>query len=390
MLIEIALVSEQTLANVLPALHERPDRVLLVASAEMQRRGLHERQRRVLRHFDIDAQIVPDAPDGDLSAIRSFAAALLARVRREHADARLVLNATGGNKLMVLGFVEAFRGQARIVYADTQHQRIETLTVGGEAEAPQPMRDVLDVPDYLRAQGFVFESARSDGDHEMIDAARRKPAALHLGHRAQALRQFLGAMNRIAGAALDARGEQLVAPSQRFQRVSHPDWRDALKVLNGRNLLKWFGDEEIEFPDAGAARFCAGGWLEEYTWHCVIDARPFDARWSVAGRWEEGGARNEFDVLVTHRNRLLFIECKTARHGADAERDDQRLYKIESLGRNARGLFGETWLVTAREPTDAMRSRARESRVRIVGPQELPRLGALVREWMGEAPDRRA
>jgi hypothetical protein len=78
---QVALVSEQTLANLLPALHERPDRVLLVASAEMARRGLDVRQRRLLAHFGIEAQVVPGAPDADLARIHEFALDLLGRPR---------------------------------------------------------------------------------------------------------------------------------------------------------------------------------------------------------------------------------------------------------------------------------------------------------------------
>lgn len=89
------------------------------------------------------------------------------------------------------------------------------------------------------------------------------------------------------------------------------------------------------------------------------------------------------EPIALGRSRLLFIETKTTAFGADADRDDQRLYKIESLGRNARGPFGATWFVCARDPTEPMQIRAREQRIRIVGPKELPRLRELVREWMG-------
>lgn len=381
MLIEVALVSEQTLANLLPALHERPDRVWLVASAEMARRGLDVRQRRLLGHFGIAAEIVPGAPDADLARIHEFALELLGRLQAEHPGATLVLNATGGNKLMMLGFVEVFRADARIVYADTQHGRIETLAAGGGAREAVPMRDVLDVPGYLRAQGFAYSGARSDRAGELRAIAARKPAAKHLGAHAAALGGFLGALNQLAKQALDARGEQLLAPGQAFGSVHGADWRAALTVLNRCGALKWFGAEDIEFPDAEAARFCGGGWLEEYVWHVVRDARPFDARWSVRGRWE-GGAENEFDVLAAHGNRMLFMECKTLRLGTDEGRDADLIYKVDSLGQKARGLFGVTWLVSARPPAQPMIDRAGEQRIRIVGPAELPRLRERVVDWM--------
>lgn len=381
MLIEVALVSEQTLANLLPALHERPDRVLLVASDEMAKRGLHVRQRRVLEHFGIEAQIVAGAPDADLARIHDFALELLGRLQAEHPGVSLVLNATGGNKLMMLGFVEVFRGEARIVYADTQHGRIEVLPAGGSKPQAEPMRNVLDVPGYLQAQGFAYSGARSDRAEELQAADARKPAAKHLGTKAQALGSFIGALNGLAAKALDPSGKQLITPAQAFGSVHSADWREALKVLNRCGALKWYGEEDIEFPDAEAARFCGGGWLEEYVWHIVRDARPHDARWSVRGHWE-GGADNEFDVLAVHGNRMLFVECKTLRFGADEASGAERLYKLDSLGLRARGLFGVTWLVSARAPTEAMIQRAREQRIRIFGPTELPQLRQRVLDWM--------
>lgn len=386
MLIEVALVSEQTLANLIPALHERPDRVLLVTSAEMARRGSDARQSQLLREHGLTSEIVSGAPDADLARIHEFALELLGRIKDRYPQAEIVLNATGGNKLMMLGFVEVFRGDARVVYADTQHRRIETLPAPRAAADPaRPMRDVLDVPAYLRAQGFAYAGARSDDVHELASVHERKAAAVHLGDKASRLGTFISALNALAAKALDRAGEQLQEPRQRFRHASSKEWRDALTVLNRCAVLKWSGAEDIEFSDVDSARFCGGGWLEEYVWHVVRDANPYSARWSVRGAWEGGrAAENEFDILAVHGNQLLFIECKTLRHGAEQTKDADILYKLDSLGRNARGLFGASWLVAAREPTPQMSDRAREQRIRILGPAELPRLRKHVSAWMGE------
>jgi hypothetical protein len=388
MLVEVALVSEQTLANLIPALDARPDRVLLVTSAEMAQRRLHIRQQRLLRLHGIEAEIVPDAPDADLLRIHEFAFDLLTHLRRDFPDAAIVLNATGGNKLMMLGFVEVFRGDARVIYADTQHRRIETLPpASGPAEPARPMKNLLDVPAYLRAQGFVYAGARSDRKEELDAVAGRKAAAKHLGSHAQQLAGFFGNLSRLAGAALGPNDEQLRAPKQRFDGVHSDAWSEALQALVRGGVLQWSGGAEIEFFDAAAARFCRGVWLEEYVWHIVTDARPFDARWSARGAWESGrAAENEFDVLVAHGNQLLFIECKTLRLGVEQSKDADILYKLDSLGRKARGLFGATWLVAAREPTPHMEDRAREQRVRLLRPKELPRLREHVLDWMNNSP----
>jgi Card1-like, endonuclease domain len=74
------------------------------------------------------------------------------------------------------------------------------------------------------------------------------------------------------------------------------------------------------------------------------------------------------------------MECKTLRHRE--ENDNDLTYKVDSLGQDARGLFGETWLLTAREPSDVLRERARQGRITLLGPTELPRLRERVRMWM--------
>jgi len=78
---------------------------------------------------------------------------------------------------------------------------------------------------------------------------------------------------------------------------------------------------------------------------------------------------------------LLHIECKTLRYRD--ENDNEIAYKLDSLGHDVRGLFGRTWLLSAREPTEVLIARARRARIRLVPPSELQHLRDLVRAWRG-------
>jgi hypothetical protein len=153
----------------------------------MRRRGLDQRQRRLLRDHGIEADIMAGAPDADLAQIHEFALDVLATIKERFPEAALVFDATGGNKLMMLGFVEVFRGDSRVIYADTQHGRIETLPPArGRAEMSRPMDNVLDVPAYLRAQGFLYRSARSnhkDGLDYKWQTARASSASVCSGRQ---------------------------------------------------------------------------------------------------------------------------------------------------------------------------------------------------------------
>lgn len=101
----------------------------------------------------------------------------------------------------------------------------------------------------------------------------------------------------------------------------------------------------------------------------------------MTGAWESRrNSKDEFDVLTTLGNQLLFIECKTLRHRE--ENDAGLAYKVGSLGQDARGLFGATWLIAAHEPSPALHERAKQARIRIFGPNDLPRLRDPVRRWL--------
>lgn len=218
----------------------------------------------------------------------------------------------------------------------------------------------------------------------------RKPACKYLARNAAALGDFIGAINALAGKAMDDKGEQLVWPRQCFREKPRGRWAEALREIAESGLVDWQAGVEIDFRDIESARFLQGGWLEEYAWHIVRDEHVHDARLNFRGAWEgawEGAreARNEFDVLACHHNQLLFIECKTLKFDA-GQNDNDLSYKVESLGKDTRGLFGETWLLSAREPSGVLNDRSRQAGFRLISPSELPRLREQVRAWMRGRP----
>lgn len=390
MKIHIALVSAQILPNLIPILMERPDRVLLMVTPEMAARRLDRRLEKLLKEQGIGVELYLDVPDAGLREIKAYADALADRLIEEQAHAEIVLNATGGTKLMSFGFVEAFRGiAAHILYTDTAHRRIEYLpNAQASVPEPTPMGNVLDVPLYLAAQGFRFRRAASDEVSWREVVSQRKATCKFLGkHIADPnLQTFIGAMNRLVDRALEnipgTYEDRLVAPDQAFETVPFGIWAKALGELVKAGLITWQDSSpDVTFTSIEAARFVRGGWLEEYTWHTVKDAGAFDTRLSVEGVWADTRKTiNEFDVLACHINQLLFIECKTPRIGPNNE--NEIIYKLDSLSQDARGLFGDTWLLSARQPSDVLIERARQVRVRLIGPDELANLRELVLEWL--------
>jgi hypothetical protein len=352
----------------------------------MDGRGLASRFIKLLEKESLKVETKLHAPISDIGAIRKYAVMLREDILSQYSGAEIILNATGGTKLMALAFVDVFRDIAdKIIYTDTSHRRIEVFpNPSGNALSPVQMRNVLDVPHYLEAQGFCYLNARSDNADWQQKVASRKAICKYLADKVQTtqMQTLIGKMNFLADRALSHKASELTNAIQPFEPVPRGEWASFLTELNKAGLVYWRkGDRFIRFASAEAALFLRGGWLEEYAWHAARNNSISDIRCSVqVCVYNLPDLLNEFDLLACHANELLIIECKTlAFNGLN---DNQIAYKIDSLGNHVRGLFGETWLLSARMPTDTLIERARLARIRIIGPDKLNQLPSFMNEWV--------
>jgi hypothetical protein len=392
MKIHLALVSEQTLPNLIPILMEQPDKVYLFASKKMSNGGYAKHLADIIKHASqqngtqVETALFEEMPDAGMINIQDYALESATKIRAEYPDAEITLNSTGGNKLMAMGLVEVWRGEAeKIIYADTQHGRIEILPdSSGKVAQAIPMGNQLDVPLYLRAQKFSYAGAASDDPAWLDRVNARKQVCKQLAQDVTPLTGLISDINRMAGKAVEQqkvngqKRDVLLYPEQQLSVYPGQEFSAMLKMMRTAELILWKeGSKTVRLIDMDTVRFLQGGWLEEYAWHVLHDEKLFDVRLSV--NVTDKQTRNEFDVLACHHNQLLFVECKTLRFGS--ENDNEIAYKVDSLGQDARGLFGQTWLLSARSPTSILKDRAAKARIRIIGPDELPKLRDIVRAW---------
>ncbi len=148
----------------------------------------------------------------------------------------------------------------------------------------------------------------------------------------------------------------------------------------------------MEFTSLEAARYLGGGWMEHYALWIVRDNGAEESEAGVNVIWQDGDQQsrppNELDVVAVHRNRMLLIECKTARFGNNDVKDQEILNRLESLGRNAGGLFGKAVLLSARKMNDDMRSRARAYRLPWFDCTNLKDFQPFVKEWLGQGVEK--
>lgn len=394
--LHLCILSGQSLPNLLPLCLYRPSRIVLAVSADMQpnvapfiktllRIGLIERPQDVI--------ILPQMPDSDYSQMLAWSRQQLGLVRQCLPDHQIVLNATGGTKLMSQALAVACQElSSHVLYCDTGHDRIEWLS-------PQPRLEslpngLLDSAAILKANGIERDTALSDNAEwrEQI-IARGELTRWLAAEVAGSLGSFIPALNH---ALHELKPESLPATTEFKKPTTHSAWRGALRKLESAGLLQLAEPltptvpPKMHIESATALQYLRGGWLEEYLWLCMQDAGLVDVHCSLQIHADLGSAEesrlNELDVVVGHRNRVLVVECKTA-NLLKAGAYNQMLDKLDSLGKRTGGLLTQCWLVAARWPhhSEAQQNRlrllARNRNIVLVEPRHLADLPQRIQNW---------
>jgi hypothetical protein len=395
--LHLCILSGQSLPNLLPLCLYRPSRIVLAVSADMQqnvapfidtllRLGLIERPQDVIT--------LPQMPDSDFSQMLIWSRQQIDLVRQCLPDQQIVLNATGGTKLMSQALATACLEQkSAMLYCDTGHDRIEWLS-------PQPRLEdlpngLLDSAAILKANGIERDIALSDDIAWRAQVLDRRELTRWLAAEvASSLGSFIPALNH---ALHELTPEQLPQVATFRQPAKHSAWREALRKLETAGLLQLAepltpnAPPEVQIDSPQAMQYLRGGWLEEYLWLCMQDAGLADVHCSLQIHADLGSAEesrlNELDVVVGHRNRVLVVECKTADLLKAGGYYNQMLDKLDSLGKRTGGLLTQCWLVAARWPhhSEAQQNRlrllARNRNIVLVEPRHLADLPQRIQNW---------
>jgi len=421
--VTVMLVSGEIMPNYLGYLHAPTPWVLLAASDQMRKRA------------DELEKLLNDAPRRPDEIVRipvesTDYAALDAKTRDlldhllEIGHDKIVLNATGGTKLMSMALTHAGQQAARngdpvdAVYVDTAAGRIEHLTP--DTRPLQPMRAVLDV------RAAVLASGKPDAGCVSASSVFRKWMS-----RTQLHRYLLGDSDRLAlFNALVAQMEELQRGKEKSEqgvwRIKH-DVEQATRghfiVLPGddfaakqisRELRGKLGAHlaeagvlrtrpqtsdagvELQFTAPSEIGYLLGSWLEAHVASLIEAAGPDD--WACGVQvGSERGKNNELDAIIVSGNRTLLIEVKAANlarksdkgGGKKSTKAQDTVYKLDSVGHTLGHYFSGNWLVTARALDDDDQKRARDKRIEVFsaqpsdeGKEPLQHFARKLKEWI--------
>jgi len=373
--LHVCIATGQNLANLIPAVQLGAREVVILETVAM--RPSAERLKVALKARGIAVRRQPfddTSPEAIVDAAQHIA--------YELGEAPLILNATGGHKLMTLALTKEMQDLAgdnlHLLYCETRYDRIDWLRPQAVTE---PMANLLKLDDILLAQGYRMQTRGERDVQWCADADQRGSLTRELGDGANKLARFFGTLNSLADKALNEPNGPF-RPRQEFQFAPGGRNADLLRDAEKHGLLNWDGDSEIVFAHADAARYFRGGWLEELVWLKLRSLKPADSAINLVIESVDGKSPNELDAAIVHRNRLLIVECKAKRFGRDPSKDADHIYKLAQLAQQTGGLMGRGLLLSARPVSDELRARARDHQVDVLAAEQVNDLVPYLKRWM--------
>lgn len=330
------LVSRQAMANVLPVFMYKPTDVILFTTPEENQcaKNLEElflsKNIKVFRIENLDAY--------DYIKFKEAVKTQLEKIDSND----VVLNVTGGTKLMALAAYEAFAEKDKsIIYCDTEHQNIINLF---PSYSLTPLKAELSVEEYLKAYGFkIVESKDSFAEDDYFRLFR-----------------FIDSENLMQSFInLNTKIRARIGREEPKFTVTNQDYKFQFQK-NYDNYILTFGSKSkhtlrIDFND-----FKTGDWLEYYIYYKLKIRENLSPLIGVKIN-NPDGVENEIDVMVIKDFRLYLYSCKTGKNN-----DQFDLYQLETLRNITSGTFGKGVFVTSNLQTEKFLKRAKELSVSVI------------------------
>lgn len=393
----LVISSAQTMPNVLPILAQAslPKKLFVVVSEHPKAKNAAQVLAHLAALIELPVCFFKHAPNAPLASVQEYAETQIALIRCEFPTARIVLNATGGTKIMSAGFTRALGAVAEVIYCDTDNDCIEYFSPQGRPSLPLPP-DLTDLRTYLLAKGLVITARLSDTPGWMEGVRARKELTRFLvtrlsGKHAQECEKDIGYLNKLAYQALPQKSVKGRA-AQKWTPVQDYKQSNVLtKRIEDVGIWRILPNKQIEFTDEAAASYLCGGWLEEYAaltmeqlkvnpkhWGVGVKIRPHDPNANADTKQND---LNELDLAVVWRNRLLVVECKTGGQVQEVKSQDI-LNKLESIRSYAGGYFAQIWLLTVKFAEVKAQERAKEYHIKLYEREALALLPQLIARWM--------
>jgi len=327
-------------------------------------RSVADRLNMALRGEGVDCLDPVEVSAYDLPAATEALRRVLAQLRSE---GQVVVNLTGGTKIMALAAYLVAAPEIPCCYVSTETEELLFLEKGRVSKVP--LRVEVSLREYLAVHGFDIVKTNEPSEDQ-------KELARAFGTQAAEIASLLESLHEFS------KGARTTVPVQ----CPTPQEVELVTQLDERNILTREEAPPLRFglADTSWQTFLCGGWLEVYTFEALRESGRWDeVSCGLVVRAVDGSFENEFDVAAIRNGQLCLFSCKSGRNLLKAA--DKARRAMEELGfvsrRERLGTYCQCFLVTAsRDVKDAIRSRAQEWGIHLILLSDLPQLANVVVE----------
>jgi len=321
----ICLVSKQAMANIIPVLELSPDKVILLRTYNES--STAENIYKLLSSRSIDVHIHENFIDPyDYLKIKEECENII----NSNSDLELILNATGGTKIMSIAAIEIFRKYEKtIIYNEMENSEIRFLYPDLPSKKFQKS---ISVRDYLLAHGYVIlEDLKNSG-------------------RAEAKSEFFKYLSKerlltFISFYSELKSKGLLTPSYYKNKNKLNPYKNYGFVFEYKKDKFTISDVQSKnFFESTLQNFNLGDWLEDLLFLILKESKPYDISYGVKIKNTKTNVENEIDVILTKQYRLFLYSCKDNKNlTKDA------LYELDVLKLLVGGTFGYATLVYTKD-----------------------------------------
>jgi len=327
------LVSRQSMANVLPVLMFKPSYVVLFATPEEKRSA--DNLQKLFQSKSISVKRIDGLNAYDFTNFKKIVSEELNSSVDE-----TWLNITGGTKLMALAAYEAFAEKnKRIIYCDTEHQHIITLSPENKIEN---LIAEITISDYLLSYGYHIKETKD----------------LSIVTKFYPLFGFILKNNLI---------NDFISFYQEIREIHFEDHLNIQIKRKNFHLYKNFDTYTFLFDpknkksfSVSSSQYKSGDWLEYYIYYTLKEKYKLNPLTGVKIVSAEN-VENEIDVLVLKDYKLYNYSCKSGK--SDNQFD---LFQLETLRNITSGTFGKGIFVTTKKGSKRFLERAKELNIKTI------------------------
>lgn len=328
----VCLVSRQAMANVIPVLELKPDKVYLLITEEEKDVAFNLKKLFVTKK--IDCVIFNDKIDAyNLTTVKNACGKII-----KSEQVNYILNVTGGTKPMAIAAYETFRtNNFEVIYYDPVHHII--LNLDSLSVKPKKVELKINIEDYLLSYGYsIIEEKTKTGRAEKLGDFVK-------GFNKNRINEFINFMNI---------SRKIVDLSRANEGFSKNDFQfsknyDKITVLNKKTKNKY----EINIRD-----YNSGNWLEDLLYLKIKNDKNDDVKYSV--KIKKGNIINEIDVLSTKNCEMHLYSCKTGK------RNNSDIFEVDVLRNLTGGTFGKANFVILDDVTEQLHDRANQLNIKII------------------------